>query len=104
VISKINIEDSDWYDISAFKDAYFRQTGTQASKAVQDAYVSTYKVAETARWLEADKILKRTTGEKVNQFIGTGDGTNFYRMKSITKKSLPMTDQYAQNFVYDLNL
>lgn len=103
IISKINIEDSDWYDLSTFKDVYFKQTGKQASQSVQDAYVSTYKIAETARWLEADKILKRTTGEKINQFIATGDGTNFYRMKSIEKGALPVAKNYPQNFVYDLN-
>ena len=103
VISKINIENSDWYDLSTFKDIYYKQTGREATQAVQDAYISTYKVAETARWLEADKVMKRTTGEKINQFVGSGDGVNFYRMKSIPKGSLPQADQYRQKWVYDLN-
>lgn len=104
VVSKLNIEDADWYDISTFKDVFFKETGKNASQAVQDAYISTYKIAETARWLEADKILKRTTGERINQFVGSGDGVNFYRMKKLEAKgALPAGKDYAQNFVYDIN-
>jgi len=103
VISKINIESNDWYDLSTFKDEFYKQTGRRSTKSVEDAYVSTYKIAETARWLEADKAMKRTTGEKVNQFIGSGDGINFYRMKSLEKGALPQTSKYTQKWVYDLN-
>lgn len=104
VISKLNIEDSDWYDLSTFKDIYRKQTGREATQEVQDAYVSTYKLSEAARWLEADKILKRTTGERYGQFMGTGDGTNFYRMKKLDDVgNLPAGKDYPQNFVLDLS-
>lgn len=104
VISKLNVEDSDWYDLSTFKDVYFRQTGRQATKEVQDAYASTFNLAETARLLEADKILKRTTGERYGQFMGTGDGVNYYRMKRLDDVgNLPAGKDYPQNFVLDLD-
>jgi len=104
VISKLNIEDSDWYDLSEFKDVYRKQTGREATQEVQDAYVSTYKLSETARWLDADKILKRTSGERYGQFMGTSDGTNFYRMKKLDDiGNLPTDKKYPQQFVLDLN-
>lgn len=104
VISKLNIEDSDWYDMSTFKDVYKRQTGREATQEVQDAYASTYKLSETARWLDADKILKRTSGERYGQFMGTGDGTNFYRMKKLDALgSLPVGKEYPQYFALDIN-
>ena len=104
VISKLNVEDSDWYDLSTFKDVYKKQTGREATQEVQDAYVSTYKLFETARWLDADKILKRTTGERYGQFMGTGDGINFYRMKKLDDVgNLPASKEYPQNFVLDLS-
>ena len=106
VISKLNTEDpldGDWYDISTFKDKFYNQTGRSASKEVIDGYVSSYKLAETARWLEADRILKRSTGEKIDQFVGSADGKTFYRMKRLTAGALPRLEEYAQKFVYDLN-
>ena len=104
VITKLNVEDLDWYDLSTFKDVYFKQTGRAASKEVQDAYVSTYKLSETGRWLDADKVLKRTTGERYGQFMGTGDGINYYRMKRLDDVgNLPAGKKYPQNFVLDLS-
>jgi len=106
VISKLNTEDpldGDWYDISTFKDKFYNQTGRSASKEVIDGYVSSYKLAETARWLEADRILKRSTGEKIDQFVGSADGKTFYRMKRLPAGSLPRLEEYAQKYVYDLN-
>ena len=103
VISKLNIEDSDWYDLSTFKDVYYKQTGREAAQEVQDAYVSTYKLSEAARWLDADKVLKRTTGERYGQFMGTGDGLNFYRMKRLDDVgNLPSGKEYPQQFVLDI--
>jgi len=106
VISKLNTEDpldGDWYDISTFKDKFYNQTGRAASKEVIDGYVSSYKLAETARWLEADRILKRSTGEKLDQFVGSADGKTFYRMKRLPAGALPRLEDYAQKYVYDLN-
>ena len=106
VISKLNTEDpldGDWYDISTFKDKFYNQTGRSASKEVIDGYVSSYKLAETARWLEADRILKRSTGEKIDQFVGSADGKAFYRMKRLPAGALPRLEDYAQKYVYDLN-
>jgi nitrous oxide reductase accessory protein NosL len=106
VISKLNTEDpldGDWYDISTFKDKFYNQTGRSASKEVIDGYVSSYKLAETARWLEADRILKRSTGEKLDQFVGSADGKTFYRMKRLPAGALPRLEEYAQKYVYDLN-
>jgi hypothetical protein len=106
VISKLNIEnplDGDWYDISTFKDKFYNQTGRKASKEVIDGYVSSYKLAETARWLEADRILKRSTGEKIDQFVGSADGKSFYRMKKLPAGALPRLKEYAQKYIYDLN-
>jgi hypothetical protein len=106
VIKKLNTEnplDGDWYDISTFKDKFYNQTGRAASKEVIDGYVSSYKLAETARWLEADRILKRSTGEDIEQFVGSADGTTFYRMKKLPAGSLPRLEDYAQKYVYDLN-
>ena len=106
VIKKLNTEDpldGDWYDISTFKDKFYNQTGRAASQEVIDGYVSSYKLAETARWLEADRILKRSTGDKIDQFVGSADGTTFYRMKKLPAGSLPRLQDYAQKYVYDLN-
>lgn len=106
VISKLNIEnplDGDWYDISAFKDTYYNQTGRRASDSVVNAYVSSFKLSETARWIDADRIMKRTTGEKIDQFVGSPDGTNFYRMKKLPPGSLPRMQEYAQKYVYDFD-
>ena len=106
VINKLRTEDplnGDWYDISTFKDKFYNQTGRAASKEVIDGYVSSYKLAETSRWLEADRILKRSTGEKMDQFVGTADGSTYYRMKKLPAGSLPRLKEYAQKYVYDLN-
>jgi len=104
VISKIKVEDSDWYDLGTFKDIYRRQTGREATQEVQDAYVSTYKLSEAAKWLDADKVLKRTSGERYGQFMGTGDGINYYRMKRLDDVgNLPAGKDYPQNFVLDLS-
>lgn len=104
VISKLNIEntfDGDWYNISAFKDAFYNQTGRRASDDVVNAYVSTYKISETARWLEADKIMKRSTQGMKDQFVGSFDGNSFYRMIKVPSGALPRIKEYAQKFVYD---
>jgi hypothetical protein len=106
VISKLNIEDpldGDWYDISTFKDKFYNQTGRTASKEVIDGYVSSYKLAETGRWLNADRILKRSTGESIDQFVGSADGKTFYRMKKLTPEALPRLEEYAQKYVFDLD-
>lgn len=106
VIQKLNTENplnGEWYDLASFRDVFFQQTGRKASKEVEEAYVSSWKVADTARILEADKTLKRFSSSHVGQFVGSFDGSNYYRMNRLPAGALPRTDKYPQKFVYDFN-
>ncbi len=104
VINKLNTENplnGEWYDLATFRDIFYQQTGRKATKEVEDAYVSSWKITDTARLLEADKTLKRFSSSKAGQFVGSFDGSNFYRMNKLPAGALPQTDKYAQKYVWD---
>lgn len=106
VINKLNTENplnGEWYDLSTFRDIFYQQTGRKATKEVEDAYVSSWKISDTARLLEADKTLKRFSSSKTGQFVGSFDGANFYRMNKLPAGALPQTDKYKQKYVWDAN-